>query len=338
MPNKNLTELLELINLYPSPHNGQPIRLKQIDDSTFELYFQKERGLQAVDVSYIFSFVTMGVFVEHMTLCAQALGHGMSYELTLPKVDDLRGTGVVLFARCTIAWQSTHPDDKLKQSLQFRQTSRKKYYQGVATEDTEQLITIANNQHMVLAQLSKKQTQQAIWLNQRAVFDDMFDEPVRQELNHWLRYTQAQKQSKKDGLSYDCMEINGTLMKYIVDHPKLLKTPGISWIIRQYYLRTMTDASDVFYMLAPFYNEKQSFDVGITIMKLWRNISDQNYYLHPFGTIMSNPAAHHDFADLSQIQNESRESNYLVFIFRCGKSETPTPSLRIPYNEHLILE
>lgn len=39
--------LIELANHYPSPHNGQPIELKQITDSTFTLCFQKERGLQA---------------------------------------------------------------------------------------------------------------------------------------------------------------------------------------------------------------------------------------------------------------------------------------------------
>ena len=45
--NTKLTELLELANHYPSPHNGQPIELKQVDDQNFDMYFQKERGLQA---------------------------------------------------------------------------------------------------------------------------------------------------------------------------------------------------------------------------------------------------------------------------------------------------
>ncbi len=63
-----IKNFLDLANLYPSPHNGQPIALHQINDNSFELYFCRERGLQAAEVSLLFSYVTMGVFVEHLGL------------------------------------------------------------------------------------------------------------------------------------------------------------------------------------------------------------------------------------------------------------------------------
>lgn len=335
---QNISELLQLANLYPSPHNGQPIRIKRINDSSFDLYFEKSRGLQAADISFIFSFVSMGVFVEHLTLCAQALGHGFKYELNLPKEEALRGKGAVKFAGCRLIWNKWQPDLSLQKTLRFRQTSRKKYFEGVSQEISDQIIQTAGGMHMDLVKLDKNQTKQAIWLNQRAVFDDMFDEPVRKELDHWLRYSQKQKQQLKDGLSYDCMELNGKMMKFIVDHPKALRLPGVSKFIKQYYLRTMTDASDVFYMLAPFKSELDSFNVGLAVMKIWKLIAENGYYLHPFGTIMSNHAAHKDFLTLANVQNESREHSYLVFIFRGGKSKKPVPSLRIPVSEHLIME
>src|ERR1700752_2112988 len=100
--NKKLTELLELANHYPSPHNGQPIELKQRDANSFDIYFQKERGLQAAEVSYLFSYVTMGVFIYHLSLCAKALGHEFSYSLKLPPVELLKGEGSVQFASCRI--------------------------------------------------------------------------------------------------------------------------------------------------------------------------------------------------------------------------------------------
>src|SRR6185437_4109581 len=117
----------------------------------------------------------------------------------------------------------------------------------------------AAQEDMRLNKLSKQQAQQAIWLNQRAVFDDMFDKAVSQELDHWLRYSKQEKESKRDGLSYDCMEINGSLMKTAVHHPGVLRFPGLSPIIKQYYLRTMSDNSDVFYMMAPFGNGQHAF-------------------------------------------------------------------------------
>ncbi|MDB5184704.1 MAG: hypothetical protein JWN38_512 [Candidatus Saccharibacteria bacterium] len=335
---QTLHTYLELVNRYPSPHNGQPIRLKPLAEGRFEVYFERSRGLQLSEISYIFSFVSMGVFMRHLALCAEALGHSLDYELSLPKVTELRGEGPVRFAMATLQWDVGTADEALHKALQFRQTSRKKYHQGVTDEVAAAVVELAAKVHMKLTRLSAPQAKQAVWLNQRAVFDDMFDEPVRLELDHWLRYSQAEKQAKRDGLSYDCMELNGRSMKWIVAHPKILRAPGISWLLKQYYLRTMTDSSDVFYMLAPFRTERQSFDVGLTIMDMWTQISAQGYYLHPFGTIMSNQAAHRDFLELAGVHDESLAENYLVFIFRAGTSAPPVPSLRLDYTQHLLME
>lgn len=331
-------QLLELANRYPSPHNGQPIRVKIRNAHELDLYFQRERGLRAADISYIFSFVGMGVFMEHLALCAQALGHQLTYKLSLPTEVNLHGEGLVRFAHCSLVWQAHSTQPSLEKALLARQTSRKKYSAGVDAKTSQALCTIAGEHHMQLEKVTPQQAQQTIWLNQRAVFDDMFDDAVRRELDRWLRYTAGQKQTARDGLAYDCMEINGHLMRFIVKHYKMLHMPIIAPLLRQYYLRTMKDKSDVFYMLAPFGNEQASFQVGEVIMKLWQALTQQGYYLHPFGTIMSNHAAHRDFVQLTGISNESRESSYLVFIFRAGKSQKPTPSLRLPVKGHLLME
>lgn len=334
---EKVTALLDLANLYPSPHNGQPIRLKWDGDRSFELYFQKERGLQAADISFIFSFVTMGVYIEHLTLAAQALGHRLTYQLQLPPEASLKGSGLECFARCRVTWHAGDPDAALEATLRRRQTSRRKYYAGVDEALLEGLVRIAENAHMELHCLDKQQAREAIWLNQRAVFDDMFDEGVRRELDHWLRYSRSEKERLMDGLAYDCMQLNGAVMRYIVRHPQLLRAQGISWLLREYYLRTMTDASNVCYLMAPFATEREAFEVGIVIMKFWYQVAAQGYFLHPFGTIMSNHAAHKDFAKLAQITDESRAGSYLVFIFRCGKSKPPVRSLRLPVQHHMLM-
>ncbi len=335
---QNIQTFLDLINHYPSPHNGQPIRMIQVDDNCFDVYFEKDRGLQAVDISFIFSFVTMGVFVEHMMACAKALGHTLSFKHCLPTESALRGEGNVKFTSCSVEWSAGMLNNDLTNAIKFRQTSRKKYHAGVNSSTLEETVNIAADGGMTLLKLSNEHARQAIWLNQRAVFDDMFDEGVRQELNHWLRYTTKQKQNLKDGLSYDCMEVNGGFMKVIVDHPSILRSPGLSKVIKRYYLRTMKDNSDVFYIMAPFGSEKNAFDVGTIVMRIWILFSEKEYYIHPFGTIMSNHDAHKDFMKLVDVTDESRETNYLVFIFRAGKSDHPVQSLRIPINEHLLME
>lgn len=336
--NKNTkSDFFEILNLYPSPHNGQPIRLKELSGDRYEILFEKERGLQSVEISYIFSFVSIGLFVKYTELTCEALGHNVEFNINLPNVKSLAGSGLLSCGTFSLESNIKEPNENILKALKFRQTSRKKYKTGI-NDSTKEEIYKAIPLSMNLSQLDKNASIQTVWLNQRAVFDDIFNEPVRQELNHWLRYNQKEKAEKMDGLAYDCMEINGSMMKYIINHPKILRTPLINNLLKSYYMRTMKDNSDVFYMMAPFETELDSFSVGKVIMEIWNIISQNGYYLHPFGTIMSNELAHKDFLELVGEQNESKKDNYLVFIFRAGSSDAPVRSLRLPIDKHLIME
>jgi hypothetical protein len=256
--------------------------------------------------------------------------------LELPTLKNIKGKGLIKFAVFTVSFDLYAPDDTLRSTLLFRQTSRKKYTEGINIELSLRTKAIAADNGMQLVKMNQADTHQAIWLNQRAVFDDMFDEAVRHELDHWLRYDKTEKEAKRDGLAYDCMELNGKVMKFITRHYKILHTPVIASLLKKYYLRTMSDNSEVFYLLTPFSTEKEAFDVGVAIMKIWVAIAAEGYYLHPFGTIMSNTVAHEDFLKLAGIEYEDITKNFLVFIYRAGKSEKPNPSLRLPVEGHLI--
>lgn len=326
----------ELLNRYPSPHNGQPIELRQIDTMKFELYFDTRRGLQATEVSYLFSFVTMGLFTTYAAMCADAFGYICTTDVRLPKLAELKSEGLLRFAICTLELSGLPPNEKALQTLRFRQTSRKKYYEGLNDALSDRTIAIAAKHHMQLVKMNRQDTHQAIWLNQRAVFDDMFDDGVRHELDHWLRYSKTEKEAKMDGLAYDCMELSGRVMKFIVRHYAILHMRGISSALKKYYLRTMRDNSDAYYMLTPFSNEQESFEVGRVVMQIWAEIAAEGYYLHPFGTIMSNAAAHRDFLELAHIEHEDVHKNFLVFIYRAGKSDPPHPSMRLPIRKHLL--
>lgn len=326
-------EFLELVRTYPSPHNGQPMILKKID-SGYAMYFETNRGLTATPISYLFSFVTVGVFVRHIELCAAALGHKATVSLALPAVDRMGEASAELYCGdVVIEWGTASSDEALLAALRFRQTSRKKYQAGVSGEEIAALkASVPSSQSLEF--LNAHDAHQAIWLNQRAVFDDMFDPAVRNELAHWLRFSHAEKVTKRDGLSYDCMELNGPVLSFITKHYKILHWPIVAPLLERYYLRTMRDESSVGYLLSPFMHEQQAYDIGRTVMDIWIELSRRGKYLHPFGTIVSNEQAHTDFAQLIGLASETREQNYIVFIFRAGVSTEPVHSERLPI-EHL---
>lgn len=330
--------LLQLANHYPSPHNGQPIRIHPKSKNILDLYFVRERGLRSSDISYLFSYASMGVFVEHLRSCGKALGHKISIDTKLPKIKKLSANGPILFATAKISWNASRPDKSLQKLIETRQTSRKNYTKGPTKSQIDSLMNVTKNSKLKTHVLNKQQSKQAIWLNQRAVFDDLFNQDAREELDSWLRYNKKEKTVMKDGLSYDCMCINGTAMRFVVHHPKILKVPGLSFALKQYYLRTMQDSSTVMYMTAPFETEQESYVVGEYIMKFWFECSKNNLYIHPFGTIMSNHEAHRDFIKLSGIKKENPERSYLVFITRIGKSDPPALSERLPFDQHLLMK
>ncbi len=331
-------ELLELINTYPSPHNGQPMILSPKDDdySKFGIYFDSKRGLSSTPISYLFSFVTIGVFVRYIQLCAEALGHDFKLNINLPKVNQMASGKKLQLGDIEFKLGKNKPDKVLHEALLFRQTSRKKYSSGLSNEEKEYVTKTAKKYGMRGDFLSADGSQKTIWLNQRAVFDDMFEPKVREELMHWMRFDHKEKIEKKDGLSYDCMELSSGMLKFIFKHYKILRWPILRNVLQKYYLRTMKDSSSVGYIESPFKTEEDAYKVGMYITEIWTELSKENYYLHPFGTIVTNDMAHKDFLEVAGIKSEMLESNYVVFIFRAGKSPKPVKSERLAVQGHLV--
>jgi len=324
-------ELLELIQLYPSPHNGQPMRLERTSESTFDVWFVTDRGLTATPISARFSFVTIGVFLEYVQACGEALGHVITVSENLPKEADMLGSSKELACgSIVVKWNDIQPSETRLAAIRFRQTSRKKYTSGLSNEEKTELEAMASGE-VRLSFVDEATSHQVVWLNQRAVFDDMFDEPVRNELRQWMRTSHEEKVAKRDGLSYDCMEMSGSALKFFLNHYQIIRWPVISGLLKRYYLRTMRDNSSVGYLSASFANESDACAIGRVIMRIWLKLSEQGTYLHPFGTIVSNDEAHADFLRL--VHKEEAEDSYVAFIFRAGRSSVPVRSERLPLDQ-----
>jgi hypothetical protein len=333
--NQKLTQLLELANNYPSPHNGQPMVVERLDENKLAIYFETQRGLTATPISYRFSYVTVGVFVRHLEVCAHALGHQAEVALSLPDQQHMADDGKIKCAEVTLTFDSTEADPALQDVIKNRQTSRKKYTAGLNDVEQAKATEIATSYNFSGKFVNPAVAQQVVWLNQRAVFDDMFNPPVRHELDNWLRYDHQEKLAKRDGLSYDCMEMNGNALKFAVKHYRVLHWPIIAPLLKQYYLRTMRDHSSVGYITAPFQTELEAYAIGRCVIDIWLELTKEGKYLHPFGTIVSNDVAHADFAKLVGLTDENRDNNYVVFIFRAGASPKPVESERLPVTLHM---
>jgi hypothetical protein len=328
------TDFLDLISRYPSPHNGQPMMLKK-NHNGYDVYFDTSRGLKSTPISYLFSFVTIGVFMQYVESCAEALGYDCLVTTDLPDESQMMTTAQLHCGSFQLR-KNDSPNEQLKDAILFRQTSRRNYDEGLTLDEQNDLTRLADRMGLSANFLSREDGIKTAWLNQRAVFDDMFNPAVREELRHWMRFDRREKLRKKDGLAYDCMELGGSSLKFIFKYYKVLRWPVVRNLLKKYYMRTMRDASTVGYVTSPFVTEEDAYKIGRFIINAWLELSKKGKYLHPFGTIVSNDQAHADFLTIAGIANESVQENYVSFIFRAGHSNPPVRSERIEHEQHLL--
>jgi hypothetical protein len=311
-------KFIELINTYPSPHNGQPMVMRKSGQGTYDVFFETSRGLSATPISYLFSFVTVGAFMRYVELCAQALGHTADVQASLPDdASSMATPGRLYCGTVRIDFAAGGPVSALEEAIRFRQTSRKKYSSGLTD--------------------GEKETAKHLAQRQRAVFDDMFNPAARAELMHWLRFTHEEKVAKRDGLSYDCMELSGSALRFVCRNYRALRWPIVAPLLKRYYLRTMKDDSTVLYVSGAFVRPADAYAIGQFISNFWLDLSKNGAYLHPFGTIVANDEAHAEFVRLVEHGGEDRASNYVVFICRAGRSEPPVRSERLDLT-HILEE
>lgn len=330
--------IMELAQLYPSPHNGQPIKLKVIDNSHATVFFDTARGLFASELGYKFSYLTVGVFVEFFVRSADALGYQVSFEPLLTAVDSKRGPYLHNFGGLVINGGKQKSKTEAINLLKSRQTSRNSYSSEVPSDSlVGSLKKTASQGGQVLATTrDSEKVKKIMWLNQTTLFSDLQAGHMRQELDHWLRYTKHQARTKRDGLSAVCLRIPGWLMFLAVKQPWLVTNRLTNSFFRTMYMRTMRQVPSVAWLQGPFATYEDYITSGRTFMSVWLELTKQGYYLHPYGTIPTNPAILDKFAAV--VGADQKSQGLVWMIFRFGKSAEPPRSYRLPLEQHFVEE
>src|SRR5690349_1048240 len=73
--------LLETAIYAPSPHNVQPWRLHLISDESADLLLERRRTLPKEDPTGSFIILTMGIFIEALTILAANRALKLEYQL-----------------------------------------------------------------------------------------------------------------------------------------------------------------------------------------------------------------------------------------------------------------
>lgn len=329
--------VLEGARRYPSPHNSQPIKVRIVGKFEAHVFYDLDLGLPAENYGIPFGHVCAGVFLESLATVAAAAGYRVvealdHADMDFDAVDRLHPLG-------TVRLEPREPTDEDRVRLaayDARQTSRRPYdskpvpdavVSAVAqvAESSGQDFRVGNEPLLV---------ERIVRVNQETLFADLRNDAVHAEILQWLRYSEDDARARGDGLSAKTMLMPGPVLKFAMQHRGLWDAPVVGGLIRRTYLNTMRGVTQVGWLEGPFATPADYVEAGRAFMRVWLEFTLHGVFLHPFGTVITNPGSHAEFVRAAGIDESGDSMAWMLFRF--GYSKVPPVAHRRAIEEMIV--
>lgn len=334
-------DIIEDVRWYPSPHNSQPIKLRAISETAARIYYDLDLGLPAESLGIPFGHVCAGVFLESLSVVAAAHGYRpIEYldhsEMDFDAVDRLHLIGTVQLEPTAADAGTRSTAQRRLAAFRSRQTSRRPYDSRLV--DEEILVAAASiaaaHGFEFRSTMDPGLVSSLVRINQKTLFSDLRNDAVYAEIMQWLRFSKDEAAARADGLSAETMITPGRVLRFAMRHRNLWSFPVIGGLIRTLYLRTMRGVRQLGWLEGPFAEPAHFLEAGRTFMRVWLFFSEGGVYLHPFGTVITNPDSHAEFVRKAGIHESANRTAWMLFRF--GYSSTPPTAHRRPASSTLL--
>ncbi len=339
--------LLKIAIHAPSPHNVQPWRVRILSESQADLLLEKRRTLPKEDHTGSFIILTMGLFIEALTILAANRSLALSYELYqepsrftpehIAKAED----ELLPFAKLTLVPKDTNSISTalaqdarapFDETLFFtRRTSRISLLpKAIPPTDVEALSNLAHNWGQAYSQVTSPELiEQILEHNIDALFHDLNSPKYHDEIVEWFRFTDRQSQRERDGLDYRCMNSSRTSFWLAARVPQLMQLPIARPWLKKIYRKQLGLVPTIGMLAGPFWDPASAFETGRFLMHFWLELAKRNLYLHPYGNLVTNKAA-------AEWCREAIGISDIWLIFKIGFSDEPPESYRRSIEEVLV--
>lgn len=334
-------DIAEDVRWYPSPHNSQPIKLRAISETVARVYYDLDLGLPAESFGIPFGYVCAGVFLESLSVVAAARGYRTiesldHSEMDFEAVDRLHLIGTVQLELTVPNADTRSAAQRRLAAFRFRQTSRRPYNSRIVGDEilTAASSIAAEQGFDFRCTTDARIVSSLVRINQQTLFSDLRNDAVYAEIMQWLRFSKDEAAAQADGLSAETMIMPGPVLRFAMRHRGLWSFPIIGGLIRTLYLRTMRGVRQLGWLEGPFAEPAHFLEAGRTFMRIWLFFSARGVYLHPFGTVITNPASHAEFVLEAGIHESGNRMAWMLFRF--GYSSTPPTAHRRPATSMLL--
>lgn len=334
MPSRQIwLEILDFGRWAPSPHNIQSWRFQLQEDQSVTLFYDPTRLLPDTDPTGRFCMVGFGILLEMLSIAAAPHGYRVHIDYATRRLDAHR-RGLVPLGRLTLVPRDT-PETLDRQLILDRRTSRLPYDDvPVARTVLNELSAVAAGYgHQLEFSSDDEEVRWVVRLNADTMFFDMADPLSRNEVGGWIRFSREEARRRADGLAAYAMHFPGLLMKLFVDHNWMFRIPGIYQLVRKIYEHGMRGTRTVAWLSGPFETHEDWESTGRMFARLWLTMTKHGVYLHPFGSVITNPKSHKLMAD--HFANPDRKHD-LWLLLRLGHSDLPPQAQRLTLQQLLV--
>jgi hypothetical protein len=225
---KDEMEILHLASLGPSGHNAQPWTVKIVEPKHWVIGSDKKRWLPAVDPENRELLLSIGAFVENLVLAAGTFGDSVDIKIIAKNRTDTEIADIQLI--------KDNPQDFLLEKIKKRRTVRSDYLdQEIKTQDLK-YITKHEMKSCSLPNVPSphsfyfpNQTPQGKYLQEGTIEANRkqaFRDPAQEELANWIRWSNKEGKTHRNGLTPESIEIKGMgglFVRNFYDRPSVLK-------------------------------------------------------------------------------------------------------------------
>ncbi|HVS21388.1 MAG TPA: hypothetical protein VHD88_06040 [Pyrinomonadaceae bacterium] len=330
--------LLETAIHSPSPHNVQPWRVRIHNDRKADLLIDSARTLPKEDPTASFIILTMGMFIEALSLLAANRKYRLEYDLFhepawyAGAILDAREQTFLPFARLRLV-----PDDGLPSTdydpavFLKRRTSRISLLpRPVPHEAAQALKRLAaewNHRHEQITDTSA--IERILDRNTEALFEDLNSPDYHDEITSWFRFTDRASRRHRDGLDYRCMNTSRSTYWLTARFPKLLLLPGARSLLSRTYRAQLGPVPTIGLLAGDFWQPESAIKTGRFLMRFWLETARRNLYIHPYGNMVTNKKA------AQWLRAETKVPD-IWLVFKIGYSAEPPKSHRRPVEDILL--
>ena len=323
----------------PSPHNTQPFRLRIVDEREAELLFLPRRGLPTADPLGRFTWLTAGVFAEIVAIAAHGLGYELQAAWDFSPMYPCGDTETPqVLARLTLTEAAEPVPDLDPQLIIDRHTSRLPYDGSIVSAEVIEELKVEAERlgHRFETRSDKQAIAHVVELNRQALFHDLDNDPLRDELTKWLRYDAREEDLMRDGLSARCLTFSPRLFRSFFTRHHFWTLPGVRNVVGLVYGATMKGIGTIGWLRGPYRHPRDWVVAGRCMIRLWLMLTRHGIYWHPYGSVITSEDARTNMIRMLGLSEEAGGENMVWLLLRLGRSKEPPLSHRLPLEEVIL--